>query len=82
MSTSHKTRSICCALKEKDERRIRNRFQFPSFARVRISNDDDGAFHSYTDEVCFYEVDFVNGLHFPIHPFIRELFFHPLLALA
>ena len=32
------------------------------------------ACHSYADEVCFYEADFVSGLRFPIHPFVRELF--------
>ena len=82
VSTPHKAGSICCALKEKDVRRIRNRFQFLSSVRVRISNNDDWACHSNTDEVCFYKADFVNGLHFPIHPFIRELFFHLLLAPA
>ena len=79
-STPQKAWSICCSLKEKDEKRIKNRFQFPSSIKVRIPNDDDKACHSYVDEVCFYEVDFVSGLRFPVHLFIRELFFHLLLA--
>ena len=65
LSTPCKAWSICCSLKEKDEKRIRNRFQFPSLVKVRIPNDDDRAFHSYANEVCFYEADFVNGLRFP-----------------
>ena len=32
------------------------------------------ACHSYADEVCFYEADFVSGLRFLVHPFVRELF--------
>lgn len=80
--TPHKAWSICCSLKEKDEKRIRNRFQFPSLFKVRIPDDDDRACHSYADEVCFYEADFINGLHFLVHPFFRELFFCLLLAPA
>ena len=81
-STPYKAWDICCALKEKDEGRIRNRFQFPSSVKVRILNGDDRACHSYTDEVCFYEANFISGLCFPIHPFLRELFSHLLLAPA
>ena len=40
-STPYKTWDICCALKGKDENRIRNRFQFPSSVKVKIRNDDD-----------------------------------------
>ena len=79
-STSHKAWGIHCALKVKDEKRIRDRFQFPSFVRIRILDSDDWACHSYVDELCFYEADFVSGLRFPIQPFVRELFF--LLQLA
>ena len=64
----------------KDEKRIRDRFQFPSFVRIRILDSDDRACHYYVDELCFYEADFVSGPRFPIQPFIRELFF--LLQLA
>ena len=78
--TPFKAWDICCTLKWKDEGRIRNRFQFPSLVKVKIPNDDDRACHSYTDKVCFYEANFVGGLRFPIHPFLRELFSHLLLA--
>ena len=81
-STPYKAWGIRCALKEKDERRIRNRSQFPLSVKVRIPDDDDRACHSYAEEVCFYEADFVNGLRFPIHPFLRELFYHLLLTPA
>ena len=30
--------------------------------------------------VCFYEADFLCGLHFPIHPFIHELLDHLKIA--
>ena len=79
-STPYKAWDICCALKGKDEGGIRNRFQFPSSVMIRIPNDDDRACHSYTDEVCFYEANFVSGLCFPIHPFLRELFNYLFLA--
>ena len=79
-STPHKAWGICCSLREKDEKRIRDRFQFPSSIKIRIPNGDDRTCHSYADEVCFYEADFVSGLRFPIYPFIRKLFF--LLRLA
>ena len=78
--TPFKAWDICCTLKWKDEGRIRNRFQFPSSVKVKIPNDNDRACHSYTDKVCFYEANFVGGLRFPIHPFLRELFSHLLLA--
>ena len=79
-STPHKAWGICCSLKEKDKKRIRDRFQFPSSVKIRIPNSDDKVCHSYADEVCFYEADFVSGLRLPVHPFIREIFF--LLQLA
>lgn len=82
LSTPYKAWDICCALKKKDERRIRTRFQFPSSVKVRIPNDDDRSCHSYADKVCFYEANFIRGLQFPIHPFIRELLFFLQLAPA
>ena len=73
-STPYKAWDVCYVLKRKDEGRIRSRFQFPSSVRVRIPNDDDKACRSYVDNVCFYEANFVSGLYFPIHPFLRKLF--------
>ena len=81
-STPHKAWGICCSLKEKDEKRIRDRFQFLSFVKIRILDGGYKACHSYADEVCFYEVDFDSGLCFPVHSFIRKLFFLLQLALA
>ena len=81
-STPYKAWDSCCALKGKDEWRIRNTFQFPSSVMIRIPNDDDRACHSYTDEMCFYEANFVKSLCFPIHPFLRELFNYLFLAPA
>lgn len=67
-------------MRGKEKGRIRSRIQFPSSIRVRIPSDDDRACRSYADEVCFYEANFVNGLRFLIHPFLRELFIHLSLA--
>lgn len=74
-STPHKAWGICCSLNEKDKKRIKDRFQFPFSLKIKIPDGDDRVCHSYADEVCFYKADFISGLHFPIHPFIRELFF-------
>ena len=73
-STPHKAWGIRRSLREKDKKRIRDRFQFSSCTKIRIPDGDDKVYHSYADKVCFYEADFVSGLRFPIHPFIRELF--------
>ena len=61
-STLHRAWDLCCALKEKDESRILSKFQFPPSVLVRIPNNNDRACHSYADEVCFYEADFISGL--------------------
>ena len=82
LSTPYKAWSIHCALKEKDEGWIRNRFKLPPSIKVRIPDCDDRVCHSYADKVCHYKVDFANDLRFPLHPFIRELFYHLLLTLA
>lgn len=81
-SSPHKAWGICCSLRGKDEKRIRDWFQIPSSIKIRILDGDDRACHSYVNELCFYEADFVSGLRIPIHPFIRELFFLLQLSLA
>ena len=73
---------VLCTLKEKDESRIRKRFQLPPSVKIRIPSASDRACSYFPNEVCFYEANFVSGLCFPIHPFIRELFFCLKLALA
>ena len=73
-STLYKAWNISCSLMGKDEKRIRDRFQFPDSMRIRIPSDEDKVCHSYVDKVCFYEANFTSGLHFPAHPFVRELF--------
>ena len=64
-STLYKAWNIPCTLLEKDEKQIRDRFQFPDLVRIRIPSDEDRAYHSYVDEVCFYVADFTSGLRFP-----------------
>ena len=81
-STPCKAWNIQSTLSEKDEKRIRDRFQFPDSVRIRISSDEDRACHLYADEVYFYEANFASGIRLPIHPFVRELFVYRHLALA
>ena len=53
-STPYKAWNIQCALSKKDEKQIRDRFQFLDSVRIRSPSDEDRACHSYADEVCFY----------------------------
>ena len=71
-STPHRAWGICCSLREKAKKRIRDRFQFLSYVKIRILDGDDRACHSYAN--------FADGPCFLVYPFIRELFF--LLQLA
>ena len=50
--------------------------------KIRIPSDKERDCHSYADEVCFYEADFVSGLRFLVHPFVREIFSYLHLALT
>ena len=82
ISTPYKAWNISCSLTGKDKQRIGDRFQFLDSMKIMILSDKDRVCHSYADEVCFYEADFVSGLCFPIHPFVWELFSNLHLALA
>ena len=53
LSTPHKAWGICYALKEKDKKRVRDKFQFLSFVRIRIPDSDNRACQSYANKVCF-----------------------------
>ncbi|KAK9986664.1 hypothetical protein SO802_031615 [Lithocarpus litseifolius] len=68
-----KALDIFCTLKDKDVIRIRDKIQLPSSVHIRIPTKTERACSSFPEEVCFYEAIFSSGLHFPIHPFIREL---------
>ena len=81
-STPYKAWNILCTLLEKDEKWIRDRFQFLDSVEIRIPSDEDRACHSYADEVYFYEADFTSGLCFLAYPFVRELFSYLHLAPA
>ena len=81
-STPYKAWTIPCSFMGKDEKRIRNRFQFLDSIKIRILSDEERAYHSYVDEVCFYEADFTSGLRFTVHPFVRELLSYLNLALT
>jgi len=80
ISTPYKDWNISCSLSEKDKKRIRDRFQFPDYVKIRIPSDEERACHSYANEVCFYEANFTSGLCFPVHPFVNDLFSYLHLA--
>ena len=82
VSAPYKCWNISCSFMGKDKQWIRDRFQFPDFVKFRILSDEERAFYSYANEVCFYEADFTSGFHFLVHPFIKELFSYLHLALA
>lgn len=62
-----------CSLNEETLSRYRDRFQFPKETRIRLPRSSEKSCAFAHGEVCFYEVAFLCGLRFPIHPFIMEL---------
>ena len=80
--TPFKALRVLYTFKETDESRISKIFQLPPSVKIRIPGASDRTCSYFPNKVCFYEVDFVRGLHFLIHPFIRELFLHLKLAPA
>ena len=74
--TPYKALRVLCTFKETDESRIRKIFQLLPSVKIRIPGASDRACSYFPNNVCFYEADFVRGLYFLIHPFIRELFLH------
>ena len=80
VSSPYKAWTISCSLTGKDEQWIKDRFQFLDSVKIRIPSDEERACHSYANEVCFHKADFNNGLHFPINPFVRDLFSYLHLA--
>ena len=67
---------------EKTRDRIVSKYQFPPLALDRLPELDERAYTFLPKEVCFYESYFQCGLHFPIHPFYREVLFHLKIAPA
>ena len=62
-----------CSLDIESLSRFTQRFQFPERVRVRRPRNEVRACLFSPGEVCFYEVAFLCGLRFPVHPFIMEL---------
>lgn len=60
--------------------RFRDTFQYLEETVICLPNDDEKACAFILDEVYFYKASFVNGLRFPIHPFIMELLHHLQIA--
>ena len=65
-----------CGLDNETLSRFRGRFQFPDRVRVCRPHEEERACYFSPKEVCFYEVAFLSGLRFPVHPFIMELLGH------
>ena len=68
--------SKSCSLKRKHLKGFRKRFQFPKGTIIRLPHSNEKACTFAHNEVCFYEVVFLCGLHFLIHPFIIEFLFN------
>ena len=62
-----------CSLKEKHLNVFRKRFQFPKGTSIRLPRLGEKACSFAHEKECFYEVDFLCGLHFAVHPFIMQL---------
>ena len=62
-----------CSLKEKHLNGFRKSFQFPKGTSIRLPCLGEKACNFAHKEVCFYEVDFLCGLHFLVHPFIMQV---------
>ena len=66
--------SETCFLKKSYLTGFRKRFQFPKGTCIRLPQSSEKACSFAHGVVCFYKADFLCGLHFPIHPFITQLF--------
>ncbi|GFS30801.1 hypothetical protein Acr_00g0014170 [Actinidia rufa] len=51
-------------------------YSFPPGVRLRIPGDGETILSARQGEVAFYEVAFLAGLRFPIHPTIRDILIH------
>ena len=69
-----------CSLKIEVFNKFRDRFQFLNETRARLPRKGEKAYAFTHWEVCFYEVAFLCGLRFLIHPFILELLHYLNLA--
>ncbi|GFZ00876.1 hypothetical protein Acr_14g0005110 [Actinidia rufa] len=51
-------------------------YSFPQGVRLQIPGDGETILSARQGEVAFYEIAFLAGLRFPIHPTIREILIH------
>ena len=65
-----------CSLDEDTLFRFRDRFQLSNETRIHLPRLNEKACTFNLREVCFYEAVFLNGLRFPVHPFVMELLHH------
>ena len=71
-----------CSLNEETLGRFRDRFQFPEETRICLPRSGENSCSFARGEVCFYEVAFLCGLRFPVHPFITKLLHYLNIALG
>lgn len=74
-SSSHPLQALfeTCFMKEKHLKGFRKRIQFPKGTSIRWPRLSKKAYNFAHGEECFYEANFLCGLHFPIHPFVMQL---------
>lgn len=65
-----------CTLDKDTVARFRDRFQFPEETGICLPRLGEKACAFAHSEVCFYEVAFLSGLRFFVHPFMHKLFHH------
>lgn len=65
-----------CSIDEDTFFRFRDRFQLLDETRICLPRLGKKAYAFNLGEVCFYEVAFLSGLRFLVHPFVMELLHH------
>ena len=79
-SSSHTMLRAFHALKEvcslDEDNLFRDRFQLPDKTKILLPCPNEKACTFNPGEVCFYEVAFLSGLKFPVHPFVMKLLHH------
>ena len=61
-----------CSLDKDTLFRFKDRFHIPNETKICLLRSGEKACTFNPGEVCFYEIAFLSGLRFPVHPFIME----------
>ena len=65
-----------CSLKEKHLEGFKKRFQSPKGTTLHLPRSNEKSCNFAHGEVCFYEVVFLCGLRFLVHPFMMQLLYN------